>query len=79
MFLTYDCYHTGRSTCVVAKCSQNRASSGMVGKAASLAMGAAAAAAMTLSGLTNPMAALAVPQTSACATESCDGVDYSNR
>jgi len=37
-----------------------------------------ATAALLVSGLT-PMPADAVPQTSACATESCDGFDFSNR
>ena len=49
---------------------------------ASRALAAAAAAAavvLVASGLGPLPAAMAVPQTSACATESCDGYDYSNR
>lgn len=42
-----------------------------------LASTAAALGALTL--LAQPAPVLAVPQTSACATESCDGFDYSNR
>ena len=39
----------------------------------------AAAVVLVASGLGPLPAAMAVPQTSACATESCDGYDYSNR
>ena len=67
---------TGRCPCVVVRCSQPP---NTINKAASVAMGATAAAMMLVSGMSNPLPAWAVPQTSACATESCDGFDYSNR
>ncbi len=47
------------------------------GFAAAAAAAAVSAAMLLLGGSLPP--AMAIPQTSACATESCDGFDFSNR
>jgi hypothetical protein len=73
------CAARQEASCVPPPAAQRRAPAAVVDASARLAAASFAAAVVLAGALAAPLPALAIPQTSACATNSCDDADYSKR
>ena len=73
------CAARQEASCEPPPAAQRRAPAAVVDASARLAAASFAAAVVLAGALAAPMPALAIPQTSACATNSCDDADYSKR